>query len=71
MDPAELAAAMAHLSTESQGSYAHARRRRGQAKPVKRISSTVTSSTNVRTNRSPMARFKRSSELKARMKRSA
>lgn len=70
MDASELAAAMSHLSTESQGRYACARRHRGQVKPAKRIFSTVAASARVRIDRSPMNRLKRSSAMKAKIKRS-
>lgn len=62
--PAEIAAAMSHLSTESQGRYAGPpRRRKGAVKPVRRTFSSVVASTPVRADRSPMARFKRSKAI--------
>lgn len=61
---AELAAAMGHLSAESQGKYASRPRRRGGAvKPVGRPFGKATASSTVRTDRAPMARFKRSSAI--------
>jgi hypothetical protein len=68
MDSTDLAAAMAHLSTESQGRYAGACRRKGAKQPARRTFSSVTASTPVRTDRSPMVRFKRASAMKAKLK---
>lgn len=68
VDPCDLAAAMCHLSTESQGRYAHGRRRKGAVKPAKRTFTRVTASTPVRADRSPMARFARASAIKKRLK---
>lgn len=68
VDPSDLAAAMGHLSTESQGRYAHGRRRKGAVKPAKRTFTSVTASTPVRADRSPMARFARASAIKKRLK---
>lgn len=68
VDPRDLAAAMSHLSTESQGRYASGRRRKGAVKPAKRTFTSVVPSTPVRADRSPMARFKRSSAIKKRLK---
>lgn len=65
VSPAELAAAMGHLSTESQGRYASRPRRRGGAvKPAGRPFGRAVASAPVRTDRSPMARFKRASAMK-------
>ncbi len=64
INPADLAAAMAHLSTESQGRYAAARKTRSSARPATRTFSAVEASTPVRVDRSPMARFKRANALK-------
>jgi len=66
VDPADLAAAMAHLSTESQGKYACNRRRTGKGQP-RRTFSTVIASSPVRVDRSPMTRFKRTNAIKARL----
>lgn len=60
----DLAAAMGHLSTESQGRYASGRRRKGAAKPNKRTFTAATAAVEVRNTRGPMDRFKRSSALK-------
>lgn len=62
----DIAAAMGHLSTESQGRYASAnrRRRKGAAKPPRSTFTKVSVSASVRTDRGPMARFKRASAIK-------
>ena len=65
MPLADLAAAMAHLSTESQGRYAAAGRRKSPKRTAQRTFSTVTASSPVRTDRSPMSRFKRANKLKS------
>lgn len=64
ISPSDLAAAMGHLSSESQGRYAGARRRKGAAKPAKRTFTAAVAPTKVRNDRSPMDRFKRSSALR-------
>ena len=62
-DAVELALAMGHRSTESQGAYARAgRTRSGTGKPW----GSVSGKTAVRTDRGPMARFKAASKLKKR-----
>lgn len=62
-DPVELALAMGHRSTESQGAYARAGRTRGgTGAPWGSVSGTVA----VRTDRGLMARFKAASSLKKR-----
>lgn len=69
VDPAELAAAMGHISAESQGRYAgRPRHSRGPIKPSKRTFSSVVASTAVRIDRAPMARFARASAIKKRLK---
>lgn len=68
VDPAELAAAMGHLSAESQGKYQHYRgKKRGAVTPQK-LFSAVVASEKVKVERAPMARFKASSANKARSK---
>ena len=63
VDAVELALAMGHRSTESQGAYARAGRiRGGTGKPWGSVSGKVA----VRTDRGPMARFKAASVLKKR-----
>lgn len=62
-DPVEIALAMGHRSTESQGAYARAgRTKTGTKKPWGSVSGKL----SVRTDRSPMTRFKIASKLKKR-----
>jgi len=68
IEPAALAAAMAHLSTESQGRYASASKRKGRMQPARRTFSAVLAASPVRIDRSPMTRFKRANAIKAKLK---
>lgn len=71
VDPADLAAAMSHLSSESQGRYSSRPRRSGGDTPIKSSKGTFTSvkaHTKVKTDRSPMSRFKRSNSIKKNFK---
>lgn len=58
VDPAQLAMAMGHLSSESQGKYGSRNRKAGGGVQPKKLFSAVSATTKVKTHRSPMARLK-------------
>lgn len=70
--PVELAMAMGHLSSESQGKYAaKSKASRGGAKKPTKVFSTVQATSKVRDHRAPMARFKAANSLKTKLKQNS
>ncbi len=68
LDPAKLAAAMGHVSTESQGRYHAYRGKARSSRGRKPVVSLVCVPTGVKTERTPMARFRAAASLKKRLK---
>lgn len=69
VSPADLAMAMGHLSAESQGKYASKSKQANGSVAPKKTFGSVVASTKVKTERSPMSRFKAASSLKKAMKK--